>query len=318
MQELINRAKELLNEGKVTQVLGWKKGDLTYNPEPAYFKQVAELDNFTYDGFCSANLSKYLTRITEPTLVFLRPCDTYSFNQLLKEHRLERKNVYIIGVACQGTLDLDLIKNRTSNSILAIANATTPTLTVTTLQAEKNIPYQEVLLERCRVCKGKEHLIADEIIGESKETRDLDRFEAVAEIEQMEPEARFAYFQKILSSCIRCNACRNVCPACNCVKCVFNSPKFDSEQKANVATFEEKMFHIIRSLHVAGRCSDCGECSRVCPQKIPLQLFNRKLIKDINTLYGDFQAGMDTETKGPLTNFTLEDPEPNTVRKGGV
>ncbi|MFR1039192.1 MAG: 4Fe-4S binding protein [Clostridium sp.] len=26
------------------------------------------------------------------------------------------------------------------------------------------------------------------------------------------------------------------------------------------------MFHIIRAFHVAGRCTDCGECSRVCPQ----------------------------------------------------
>ncbi|URW87892.1 4Fe-4S dicluster domain-containing protein [Blautia wexlerae] len=29
------------------------------------------------------------------------------------------------------------------------------------------------------------------------------------------------------------------------------------------------MFHIIRAFHVAGRCTDCGECDRVCPQGIP-------------------------------------------------
>jgi ferredoxin len=36
-----------------------------------------------------------------------------------------------------------------------------------------------------------------------------------------------------------------------------------------VDSFEEKMFHMIRAFHVAGRCTDCGECSRVCPQGIP-------------------------------------------------
>ncbi len=67
----------------------------------------------------------------------------------------------------------------------------------------------------------------------------------------MSPAEKFAFFQKELSKCIRCNACRNVCPACSCRKCVFDSDKFDSAQKANVDSFEEKMFHIIRAFHVA-------------------------------------------------------------------
>ena len=38
MQELIARAKELLADGTVVRVLGWKAGDLPYNPEAAYFR----------------------------------------------------------------------------------------------------------------------------------------------------------------------------------------------------------------------------------------------------------------------------------------
>lgn len=166
------------------------------------------------------------------------------------------------------------------------------------------------MLERCHVCKGKEHMIFDEEIGESADTKDADRFHEVEKIEAMEPEEKFAYFQKELSKCIRCNACRNVCPACSCRKCVFDSTKFDSAQKANADSFEEKMFHIIRAFHVAGRCTDCGECSRVCPQGIPLHLFNRKFIKDIDEFYGEYQAGADAESKGPLTSFTFGDVEP--------
>ena len=318
MQELIERAKQLLTDGQVTRVLGWRMGDLTYNPEPAYFETVEDLKNFTYNGFCGANLSKYLIQVAVPTAVFLRPCDTYSFNQLLKENQIDREKVYIIGVGCRGTLDVNLIKARGAKGILGITGSEIGPLIVETLHGEMTISYQDVLLERCRTCKGKVHMIYDEIIGSSEETCDLGRFEEVEKIEQMSPEERFAYFKQALSPCIRCNACRNVCPACSCLKCVFDSPKFDSEQKANVESFEEKMFHIIRSLHVAGRCSDCGECSRVCPQEIPLHVFNRKLIKDINQMYGDFQAGMDTEAKGPLTDFTLNDVHPNKTRKGGL
>ena len=160
-------------------------------------------------------------------------------------------------------------------------------------------------------------MIYDEIIGESKDTKDADRFAEVEKIEKMSPEERFAFFQKELSKCIRCNACRNTCPACSCRKCVFDSNKFDSAQKANVDSFEEKMFHIIRAFHVAGRCTDCGECSRVCPQGIPLHLFNRKFIKDIDTFYGEYQAGADAESKGPLTSFTFDDVEPGVVAERG-
>ena len=43
------------------------------------------------------------------------------------------------------------------------------------------------MLERCHVCKGKDHMIFDEIIGESKETKDADRFAEVERIEAMSP-----------------------------------------------------------------------------------------------------------------------------------
>ena len=286
MQELINRAKELLADGTVARVLGWKAGDLPYNPEPAYFETEESLKDFVYNGFCGANLSKYMieaSKLEGKTLVCLKPCDTYSFNQLIKEHRVDREKAYIIGVGCKGKLDIERIRKQGIKGIESISGAE----------------------------------INDELIGESKETKDADRFAEVEKIEAMSPEEKFAFFQNELSKCIRCNACRNVCPACSCRKCVFDSNKFDSAQKANVDSFEEKMFHIIRAFHVAGRCTDCGECSRVCPQGIPLHLFNRKFIKDIDTFYGEYQAGEDSTSKGPLTNFTFEDVEPSIVAERG-
>ena len=317
MQELILRAKALLESGKVARVLGWKKGETAFDAEPAFFETVESLENFIYNGFCGANLSKYMieaSTLEGVTAVFLKPCDTYSFVQLLKEHRVNREKAYIIGVGCKGKLSAEKLPFA---GILDVAGAEYPDnqemLTVSTLYGEKEISYKDALLERCHVCKGKEHKIFDELIGESADTLDADRFAEVEAIEKMSPEEKFAFFQKELSKCIRCNACRNVCPACSCRKCVFDSNKFDSAQKANATSFEERMFHIIRAFHVAGRCTDCGECSRVCPQGIPLHLFNRKFIKDINTLYGEYQAGRDLEEKMPLTSFTLTDAEPGSI-----
>lgn len=324
MQELIERAKELLGDGTVVRVLGWKAGDLPYNPEPAYFENEEDLKDFVYNGFCGANLSKYMIEASKKegkTLVFLKPCDTYSFNQLLKEHRVDRDKAYIIGVGCKGKLDIEKIKAQGVKGIQKITGAELSdeceSLTVETLYGEKEVSYKDAMLGRCHTCKGKEHKIFDEEIGESKDTKDADRFAEIEKIEAMSPAEKFAFFQKELSKCIRCNACRNVCPACSCRKCVFDSDKFDSAQKANVDSFEEKMFHIIRAFHVAGRCTDCGECSRVCPQGIPLHLFNRKFIKDIDNFYGEYQAGEDAVSPMPLTSYTTEDVEPSIVGERG-
>lgn len=324
MQELIDRAKALLADGTVQRVLGWKTGDLPYNPEPAFFEAAEDLEGFVYNGFCGANLSKYMieaSKLEGRTLVCLKPCDSYSFNQLLAEHRVDRDKAYIIGVGCKGKLDIEKIKRMGVKGIRRILgaelNEAADILTADTLYGETKVPYAEAMLERCHVCKGKTHVVYDELIGDSKDTTDQDRFEAVRQIEAMAPAEKFSFFQKELSKCIRCNACRNVCPACSCRKCVFDSTKFDSAQKANVDSFEEKMFHIIRAFHVAGRCTDCGECSRVCPQGIPLHLFNRKFIKDIDALYGEYQAGADPTARAPLTNFTLDDAEPGAAAERG-
>ena len=324
MQELINRAKELLADGTVARVLGWRAGDLPYNPEPAYFETAESLSDFVYNGFCGANLSKYMIEASQlegKTLVFLKPCDTYSFNQLLYEHRVDRDKAYIIGVGCKGKLDIEKIKATGIKGIKSISGMemtdACDTLEIDTLYGKKTCSYTDGMLSRCRVCKGKEHMVYDEIIGESKDTCDGDRFAEVEAIEAMSPEEKFEFFQNELSKCIRCNACRNVCPACSCRKCVFDSNKFDSAQKANVDSFEEKMFHIIRAFHVAGRCTDCGECSRVCPQGIPLHLFNRKFIKDINEFYGDFTAGETADGERPLTSFTFDDIEPGDAVERG-
>lgn len=317
--ELAARAKELLADGTVQRVLGWRKGDLGYNPEPAYFNSAEELSDFVYDGFCGANLSKYMieaSKLEGRTLVFLKPCDTYSFNQLLMEHRVVREKAYIIGVGCAGKLDINKVQAKGIKGIRSITEEP-DTLKFDTIYGEKTCGRSEVLLGRCHVCKGKEHRISDELIGESVETTDQERFAEVERIEAMTPQERFAFFQSELSKCIRCNACRNVCPACSCRKCVFDSNKFDSAQKANADSFEEKMFHIIRAFHVAGRCTDCGECSRVCPQGIPLHLFNRKFIKDIDTFYGEYQAGAAVDCETPLTDFTFNDVEPGTVAERG-
>ena len=297
MQELINqtvtdavlaRAKELLSNGTVNRVIGWEKGLFEDDQTPRIFTSVEELDkNFVYDEYSVATVSKYLIKETKKEgkiLAFLKANDTYSFNQLVKEHRVNRENVYIVAVP--------------SNS-----------------EAQKgkiHVVYDEIMDSDGKITSKKEES------QEDKEVFNKERFEMVAKLEAMTADERFAFWQNELSKCIRCNACRNVCPACTCEQCVFDNPKSGIAQKAAADSFEEKMFHIIRAFHVAGRCTDCGECSRVCPQHIPLYLLNRKYIKDVDEIYGEYQAGEDTETRAPLNTYKTDDVESSIVYQRDV
>ena len=319
---LIEKAASLLDAGTVDRVMGWKAGEFSYDVTPAVFTSAKDLEeNFVWNDFCGANFSKYLVAQTRKDggkiLVFLKPCDTYSFNQLLTEHRFDREKVYAVGIPCEGMVDLAKVKSTVGDGISKI-ECTEAGLLVTTLyeDAPVTVANADVLAERCVNCKSRRHVAYDELLGDEGDVIDSNRFDEVEKLEKMTPDERFAFWQNELSRCIRCNACRDVCPACTCEKCVFNNPDSGVENKSPANEFEEKMFHIIRAFHVAGRCTDCGECSRVCPQDIPLHLLNRKFIKDINTFYGDYQAGAEVGSRAPLVNYTTEDIEPGDVCEG--
>ena len=313
---LLAKAAELLSSGTVNRVLGWKAGEFTYDVTPALFTTAAELEkDFVYGPFCGANFSKYLVKETRKdegkVLVFLKPCDTYSFNQLLTEHRFDREKVYAVGIPCDGMADIQLVKEQAGDGIRGVEFDGDNLLVHTLYDGDKSVALADCLAERCVNCKSKKHVAYDELLGESGEVIDSHRFDEVEKLEKMTEDERFAFWQNELSRCIRCNACRDVCPACTCEKCVFGNPESGVENKAIADSFEEKMFHVIRAFHVAGRCTDCGECSRVCPQNIPLHLLNRKFIRDIDNFYDEYQAGAEVGQRAPLVNYKLEDLEPS-------
>jgi len=321
MQKVIReKAGELLQSGKADRVLAWREGEFFYDQTPHIFRTPEEVEkDLVYNGFSGANLSKYLIKETQKdgvVAVFLKPCDTYSFSQLLKEHRIAREKVWAVGIPCDGKLDIEAIRKMGIRGIKSIREEGDD-LILNTIYGEKTVPAKDALAERCANCKSRKHVLFDELLGEEGEELESHRFDQVAKLEKMTGEERFLFWQNELSRCIRCNACRNVCPACSCEKCVFDNPASGIENKAPASSFEEQNFHIIRAFHVAGRCTDCGECSRVCPQGIPLHLLNRKFIKDINESYGTYQAGENPEERAPLNNFNENDIEPkDLVGKG--
>jgi len=131
--------------------------------------------------------------------------------------------------------------------------------------------------------------------------------ELLAELNKLSPEERFAYWQKELSKCIKCYACRQACPMCYCTRCTVevNQPQWIPVQANTHGNME---WHILRTMHLAGRCISCGECGRACPVGIPCHLLTMQLADQVHN-YFKVYAGTSYKMSSVLSTYEPNDKE---------
>lgn len=313
-------AKQALINKEVNKILGWKKGDLWSDSYPVFITKPEDADTLIWDLFCINNLSKFLIKELpkyNKIGIFIKGCDSTSFNQLLKDNRIDREDIVLYGIPCEGMVDPEKVKKIMLNNRVKEVKKSENNFTLVGKNKTIDVLGREIKYDKCITCISPNPVVYDHLLGDEIENNKdgENRFKKVEEIEAMSPDQRYNFWKEEFERCIRCNACRDICPACSCVKCVFDNEKAEVSGKAKTEG-EDTFFHIVRAYHVAGRCVDCGECARVCPAGIPLDLLNRKIIKDISEVYGEFNAGMDSTTPAPLVTFKLEDTD-TFSKKGG-
>ena len=222
METIKNTARRLLADKTAVRIVGWTQGDFLYDPTPAVFDSPESLENLVYGDFCGANLSKYLIRVEKSlrwfesaslrnlvdetakpgkTAVLLKPCDAYSFNQLVHEHRAERDGVYVVGVPCPGMLDIEKIRALGIKSLRGVKRDSDK-LTIQTKDGDISCRLTDVLLSKCLGCKSKTHVVADEVIEPNwtDALTESDRFSQVGQLEAMNAEERYTFCRIELSN----------------------------------------------------------------------------------------------------------------------
>jgi len=284
-----SEAKRLLESGEISAVIGYTSGRRKGSAQPVIVTDAAKADTLVFSASSVNNLALYLTKAKKEVTksgriaIVAKGCDLKALAGLMGESQLKRENLYIIGVSCAGVHGAN-VQPATPLSPATIAR-------------------------KCRECSVHLPEGVDFIAGTLPPLAPLSAIESeeLAKLEAMTPAERWAFWKEHLSRCIRCMACRQVCPFCYCEQCLC-----DRNRPQGVETTPRPAgnmgWHIVRAMHLAGRCAGCAECERSCPMDIPLNLLNRKMARELKELYGQ-EAGMQPQEKGPLAQYKEDDDQ---------
>ena len=310
-QRLRDEAKTLLEQGKVDYIIGFEPGSLKFTTAPLITKDKDDIDRLVINPFIVNNLSVFLTEIEGRVGIVAKGCDSRSIVSLIQDNKVAREDIVILGVPCPGIIDLGKVERLAGKDRDELDDITRDgDKVVVTVDGKKNeFPVTEVLYDNCLGCEFPAPQEYDVLLGEPgplAADKAASR-QGIEALEGMPPEQRWEFWKEEFSRCIRCYACRNVCPACFCQRCFVEES--EPQWILPVPRWQDNLiFQVIRNIHVAGRCTDCGECERACPVNIPL----RSLTKEMYDIVGDlfqFKAGMDKDAPPLMTHYEYEEAE---------
>ena len=115
--------------------------------------------------------------------------------------------------------------------------------------------------------------------------------EKIEQVEKMTLTERWNFWKNELSACFKCYACRAACPMCYCTRCTveMNQPQWIPVPSHTLGNFE---WHIIRAMHLAGRCVDCNACAEACPLGIPFNLLTKQMILQFKKDFGGYNPSL--------------------------
>ncbi|PIP38111.1 MAG: 4Fe-4S ferredoxin [Desulfobacterales bacterium CG23_combo_of_CG06-09_8_20_14_all_51_8] len=300
-------AKRLLAEGKVDIVIGFRKGTLPMMNQPHVAASAESADELIWDSSCGLNLANYLTDKKGKIGIIAKGCDSRNIVTHVIENKIQRDQLYIIGVPCTGMIDHHKIKAMFDQEVRNV-DESGDQITISGDGFSKTVSKQELLAENCAVCTHRNPVIYDELAGDLvTEQTNVDPYASVKTVEALSADEKWRYFEDLIAPCIRCYACRNACPLCYCPTCFVDESRPQWVGKSQ-DTVDIRTFHLLRAYHCAGRCTDCGACERACPMGIKIREFTKKLNKDCLELYG-WEAGLSIDQRPPLDTYKNNDPQ---------
>ncbi len=288
-EKLQKTAKGLLESKAVNVVIGWTKGSNPFRMRPVFITKPEDVNKLYFNPHCVQDLAVFLKKPEVKkfgrTGIVVKGCDEKALNTLIQEYQVLRDELKIIGVECMGVIRQNIADKGESNLL------------------------ETTVYDKCLICDVHTPLIYDYLvesdIPEIKISGSVKPYAKIKELDSMLVEGRDKFWQKEFDKCIKCYACRQVCPLCYCSRCIVekNMPQWID---TNIEETGNAQWNMIRAYHLSGRCIGCGECERACPVNIPLMLINEKMARDIYEKFG-YRSGIDINSKPVFGTFSESD-----------
>jgi len=312
--ELVESVGNLLKEKKVEFFVGYQDGSLPLRTSPCFVTKHEDVRKLVWNSFCSNNLAVYLksfllslqanTRIG----ILCKGCDSRSLVNLIVEKQVKREDVVIVGISCPGLINTGKLLSHLDGKKILDVEENDEELILKLDGSEERFARRDYLYESCLNCAYPTPSVYDILIRVGKHApKSVSPDPMVDEFSKKSRAERWQIFERELSRCIRCYACRNACPNCYCKECFAEQTKprwFGLTNERPDVLF----YHVIRILHQAGRCVDCGACVRACPQNINLRLFTRVLVDEVKGRFG-YEPGLSLNDPSLLATFSADDKQ---------
>lgn len=312
-----DRLKEKIGEiiEDLEILVGYSHSSLPLKINPVFIKDKNKIDNLIFNKFCINNLATYAYSLAKEVKgnigIILKPCDTRSIIQLLSEELFDRDKIKLIAVGCSGILDYKKIQRQLKGQKIISSNIENDDLKVKTIDNEHSLQIKDFYADKCYWCSIYDSPpLYDEFI-ENEQKLEVEPGKKYADLQSLEShslEEISQYWDGQFEHCIRCYACRNVCPLEICRERCITHLEVPNWQSQRINSDEGRFFQLIRVLHLAGRCTECGECERVCPKNIPLSKLMKKSAQITERLF-EYRAGEDFKKRPPY--LTFKDVEKN-------
>ena len=306
MADLVTTIKQTLKD--VEFVLGWVRDPATGVAAPARFYSEEEAEAAIFDSTCVHNLSVHLPRLKDRRVgIVAKGCDARSVVELVIELEAERENLKVIGVGCGAILDVKRIWRRSGFG--AEIDDTGDSLRI----AGEQVARDDFLSRKCSGCLDADPDIYDVFVGDAPGGDTAGAIAPGGEdphplremFDALSPAERRDFWREQFSRCIRCYACRDVCPMCFCRDICIMQTQVPHWAGGEVNAKESEMIQLIRVNHLAGRCTGCGECERACPVGIPLMLLLDEQNSAIEAMFS-YRAGDSLTARPPMQTFSIE------------
>jgi formate dehydrogenase subunit beta len=315
-------ASRLLNNHEVDVIIGYTQGTVPLSSSPVMITKAKDVDKLVWNNLCYVNLAKYLVpripQLIDPEKgdlkvgIISKGCVGRAIIHLAVENQINLENIKMIGIPCNGIINRKKIEKEVGQKEILEVYTSGDNIIVKGKNFEQKFPFKDYINELWKVCKVKSPPsisdLKESCIGDCQEVTIVeDSFSDLDEFEAKSSKEKWDYIKSALESCTRCYACREACPMCYCNLCFVDQNKPVWFGKTTDLP-DIIVFHLIRAMHLAGRCVACGACSSVCPMGIDLNLITRKLEKIVKTRY-NFTSGINKEVLPPMMTFNMKDKE---------